>query len=30
VGDDFLLRKRGGFYLERFGEMTTYALRARL
>jgi adenylate cyclase len=30
VSEKFLLRKRGGFYMERFGEMTTYALRARL
>jgi class 3 adenylate cyclase len=28
--DRFVFRRRGGFYLEQVGEMTTYALRARL
>ncbi|HSA82085.1 MAG TPA: cache domain-containing protein [Geminicoccaceae bacterium] len=28
--DGFVYRRRGGFYLEQVGEMTTYALRGRL
>jgi adenylate cyclase len=28
--DRFVFRRRGGFYLEQVGEMTTYALRGRL
>jgi class 3 adenylate cyclase len=28
--DRFVFRRRGGFYLEQVGEMTTYVLRGRL
>jgi adenylate cyclase len=28
--DGFVFRRRGAFYLERLGEMTTYFLRGRL
>jgi hypothetical protein len=28
--DRFVFRRRGGFYLEQVGEMTTYLLRGKL